>query len=172
MLNRIVQIGVGVLLLLLVACESAPPPKKVPPKEDLIQYNQQMAKKEGHQIEKYIERRGWDMTAPGTGLYYRIYQRGQGTETAKAGQHALVNFKVSLLDGSVVYSSKEKGAQEFLIERDDVESGLHEGIKYMHIGDKATLILPSHRAHGLLGDRNKIPPRSTVIYDLELLELR
>jgi FKBP-type peptidyl-prolyl cis-trans isomerase FkpA len=34
------------------------------------------------------------------------------------------------------------------------------------------MILPSHLAHGLLGDDNKIPPKASVIYELELLSLR
>jgi FKBP-type peptidyl-prolyl cis-trans isomerase FkpA len=40
------------------------------------------------------------------------------------------------------------------------------------VGDKAILILPSHLAHGLVGDENKIPPKASVIYELELLSLK
>jgi FKBP-type peptidyl-prolyl cis-trans isomerase len=49
---------------------------------------------------------------------------------------------------------------------------LHEGIQLLHVGDKAIFILPSHLAHGLLGDEDKIPPHSAVIYDIELLGIR
>ena len=55
---------------------------------------------------------------------------------------------------------------------DNVETGLHEGIKYMKVGEKAKMILPSHLAHGLIGDSKKIPPRSTIVYDIELLDLK
>jgi FKBP-type peptidyl-prolyl cis-trans isomerase FkpA len=55
---------------------------------------------------------------------------------------------------------------------DNVESGLHEGILYMNEGSKALLVIPSHLAHGLVGDMNKIPPKSTIVYDIELLELK
>jgi FKBP-type peptidyl-prolyl cis-trans isomerase len=52
-----------------------------------------------------------------------------------------------------------------------VESGLEEGILLLREGDKAKFILPPHLAHGLLGDDNKIPARSIIVYDLELLSL-
>jgi FKBP-type peptidyl-prolyl cis-trans isomerase len=41
----------------------------------------------------------------------------------------------------------------------------------MHVGDKMRFILPSHLAHGLTGDQSKIPPLSSVVYEIELLEL-
>ncbi len=52
-----------------------------------------------------------------------------------------------------------------------VESGIEEGILLLHKGDKARFILPPFRAHGLLGDRQKIPPRSIIVYELELKDL-
>jgi FKBP-type peptidyl-prolyl cis-trans isomerase len=41
----------------------------------------------------------------------------------------------------------------------------------MHVGDKARLILPPHLAHGLLGDENRIPARSIIVYEIELLDI-
>jgi FKBP-type peptidyl-prolyl cis-trans isomerase len=38
-------------------------------------------------------------------------------------------------------------------------------------GDKARFILPPHIAHGLLGDENRIPPRSVIVYEVELLNI-
>jgi FKBP-type peptidyl-prolyl cis-trans isomerase len=52
-----------------------------------------------------------------------------------------------------------------------VESGLEEGILLLQEGDKARFIMPPHLAHGLIGDRDKIPARATIIYDLELVSL-
>jgi FKBP-type peptidyl-prolyl cis-trans isomerase len=59
-----------------------------------------------------------------------------------------------------------------MIGKDNIESGLHEALQLMRIGDKMRFILPSHLAHGLIGDQTKIPPRASVIYEIELLELR
>ncbi len=134
--------------------------------------NRQMALEEDAEIEGYAQRQGWEMTKTGTGLRYMIYEEGPEGPAALEGQVATVHYEVSLTDGTIVYASSEQGARSFLIGQDNVESGIHEAIQYLKVGDKARVILPSHLAHGLTGDNDKIPPRSTVIYDLELLSLR
>lgn len=126
---------------------------------------------EERMILAYIERRSWPTTATGTGVHYYIYENGNGRK-AEEGLLAKVDYKVSLLTGEEVYSSEESGPKEFLIGQDNVESGLHEAIQLMKVGDRAHIVLSSHRAHGLMGDNNKIPPRSSVVYDLHLLGLR
>lgn len=139
--------------------------------DKLIEANKIYVKQESDEIDQYVAHKGWNMTKTGTGLRYMIVQKGNGNQ-AKSGQLAKVNYKISLMDGTVCYSSDSTGAREFVVEGDNVESGLHEGIQYMHVGDKAILILPSHLAHGLIGDENKIPPKASVIYELELLSLK
>lgn len=134
--------------------------------------NRQMMLEEDAVIEGYIERRGWNMTKTGTGVHYEVISSGPEGPTAKEGQVAVVTYEVSLIDGEVVYSSDEEGQRSFLIGQDNVESGIHEAITYLKKGDKARIILPSYRAHGLSGDNDKIPPRSTVIYELELIDVR
>jgi len=140
-------------------------------KEALIQANKMAMEKESIQIDSYIKRRNLNVTKTGTGLRYLIYKQGNG-EQAVNGKMAIVKYEVSLIDGTVCYSTKEKGPEEFKIGKDNVESGLHEGITYMHVGDKAKIIIPSHLAHGLAGDFHKIPVRSTIIYDIELVALK
>ena len=139
-------------------------------KEKLIDANIKYVKQESDEIDRYVEHKKWTMTTTGTGLRYMITKKGNG-ELAKPLQRAKVNYKISLLDGTVCYTSDSTGAKEFKIAQDNVESGLHEGIQYMHVGDKATFILPSHLAHGLVGDASKIPSHASVIYELELLSL-
>jgi FKBP-type peptidyl-prolyl cis-trans isomerase len=52
-----------------------------------------------------------------------------------------------------------------------VESGLHEAIQLLSPGDSALFIIPSYRAHGLVGDMEQIPMRSTVVYHIGLVRL-
>lgn len=140
-------------------------------KKPLMKINKKKVDLESDQIDAFIRRRGWQVTKSGTGLRYFIYEKGNG-DSARVGQIAKVDYVVTLLSGDTVYSTHESGPQSFVIEMDNVESGLHEGIQYLKEGDKAILILPSHLAHGLLGDRNKIPPRSSIVYNLELLKVQ
>ena len=141
-------------------------------KEPLINANKMYIKKESDEIDEYVKSHGLEIKITGTGLRYLIYKRSNKNEPAINGKYAKVNYKISLLNGTPCYSSDELGPKEFLIGHDQVESGLHEGIVFMNVGDKALFILPSHLAHGLVGDENKIPPRSTVVYDIELLAIK
>ena len=59
----------------------------------------------------------------------------------------------------------------FKIDKTDIESGVQEGIKKMKEGEKAVFIIPSHLAHGITGDNNKIPPITPLVVDVELLKL-
>lgn len=140
-------------------------------KEALINANKAAAEEESLQIDGYVKRRKLDVITTGTGLRYQIYKKGDG-EKAAIGKRAVVAYEVSLIDGRVCYSTKETGPEEFKIGSDRVESGLVEAICYMSVGDKARVIIPSHLAHGLVGDFEKIPVRSTIIYDIELIKLK
>ena len=95
-------------------------------------------------------------------------KKGKG-KTVLPGMEATITYKVKLLDGTLCYSSDSLGAKTFLVEQDNVESGLHEGIQKLREGDVAMFIIPSHLAHGLLGDESKIPTHASVIYEIELL---
>jgi FKBP-type peptidyl-prolyl cis-trans isomerase FkpA len=81
-------------------------------------------------------------------------------------------LKISLLDDTEVYKTAEDEVNEFVIDRTDIESGIHEGIKKMKVGEKAKLIIPSHLAHGLIGDLDKVPPLSVLIVDIHLVKLK
>ena len=140
-------------------------------REPLINANKLSVKRESDEIDQYVKFKGWDMITTGTGIRYMIYKHGDGA-LAKTGQQAKMNFKVSLLDGTLCYTSEKNGPKLFMIGQDHIEAGLHEAVTYMHAGDKAIIILPSHLAFGLTGDNSKIPPKATVLYDVELLSVR
>lgn len=153
--------------------EEAKPPaidmKKL--KDPLLQQNKGNVSTENAQIDGYVKRRKWPVKETGTGLRYWVYHTTQ-EEKAKPGKRALINFTITLINGDTCYSTLKSGPESFLIEQDYVESGLHEGVQKMRVGEKAKIIIPSYLAHGLVGDLKKIPPVSTIIYDIELLELQ
>lgn len=165
-----------VLFLVLVSCgnRDADKNKEINPalfKEQLVKVNKYELEKETDEINQYIKRNGWEMKSTGTGLRYLLLKKGDGSKP-RSGDFVKVNYKISLLDGTLCYSSDKNGAQEFKVEQDNVESGVHEAVLLMREGEKAKFILPSHMAHGLHGDENKIPPLSAIIVDMELLEIK
>lgn len=139
--------------------------------DSLLKENRRLARKEDRAIEDYIDRYGWDMERSGTGLRYMIEEEGNGKK-ARKGLLAKVDHRVELLTGELVYSSDSTGPKSFLIGKDDEVTGLHEGIQYMREGGEAVFIIPAHLAHGLLGDLERIPMHSALVYHIELLDLR
>ena len=140
-------------------------------KEPLLNANKIRVQKEDYEISQYIKRHKWKMEETGTGLRFQIYYHGEGNSATK-GLIAVINFKLNLLNGKECYSSEKDGTKEFLIGQGGVESGLEEGILLLQVGDKAKFILPSHLAHGLLGDNDKIPSHAVIIYDVELVRVK
>jgi FKBP-type peptidyl-prolyl cis-trans isomerase len=139
-------------------------------KEMLVRVNKYLVKKDVELIESYAKRRGWEMELTESGLFYQIFEKGNGIK-AENGKTATVAYKLSLLDGTLCYSSDEQGPKKFQLGHSTEESGLEQGILMMHEGDKARLILPPHLAHGLVGDENRIPARSIIVYEVELLDI-
>jgi FKBP-type peptidyl-prolyl cis-trans isomerase FkpA len=138
--------------------------------EMLLRVNKYLVKKDIELIESYSERRDWEMEVTESGLFYQIYEHGNG-EKALNGKKVTINYVVSLLDGTICYDSENLGSKEFVLGKSNEESGLEQGVLMMRVGDKARFIMPPHLAHGLLGDENRIPARSIIVYEVELLDV-
>ncbi len=141
--------------------------------EMLIEANRNLTKDQAFKIDQFCKHHNWPVVETGTGIRYYIYESGKG-KIAKPGTWALIDYEVRLLDSdtTLCYSSKEKGPIEFLVEMYNIESGLHEAITYMHVGDKAFIILPHYLAHGLVGNLDKIPSFASVLYKIHLLDVQ
>ncbi len=137
----------------------------------LLEANKQAVKVEDSQVEDFIHKNDWKMQKSGTGLRYMVYEKGAGKK-AEEGEVAVLEYSLQLINGDLIYSSNENGLKEFQIGKGRVEAGLEEGILLLREGDRAKFILPSHLAFGLLGDHDKIPPKSTIIYDVKLLKIK
>jgi len=172
MKNQFVLLGL-VLMMILVACSETEQPNVIPDwdQQKSTEMNKNLAIEEEIQIKLFLEQhKDWKMEKSGTGLQFFIYKEGEGS-IGMVGQTADVEMKITLLDGSVVFVTKKDHVDEFVIDKSEIESGIHEGIKKMKKGGKAKLIIPSHLAHGLIGDFEKIPPLSILVVDIHLLNL-
>lgn len=140
-------------------------------KEKSADFGKEMAKDEEVEIKLFLASHpDWKMQETGTGLRYFIYEHGDG-DSAKSGKLAEVNFRINLLDGKECYKTETGETERFEIDRSEIETGVQEGVKKMRVGDKAKFIVPSHLAHGLVGDMNKIPPLTTIVVDMQLLKI-
>jgi FKBP-type peptidyl-prolyl cis-trans isomerase FkpA len=137
----------------------------------LIQSHKEYLLQQEDEIKQYVKRHNYDMQRTQTGIYYMITEPGKG-EQAKMGEVATVAYTITLLDGTICYDTKEDGPKQFKIGEDEVESGVHEAVQLMHVGDKAMFIIPSNLANGLVGDKDKIPPGAVVIYNINLVAVK
>lgn len=136
--------------------------------ESLINANKEALSTEDEQINDLAARYNWKMTTTGTGLRYLIYQKGNGNQV-KARQQVSIRYELKLLTGETIASSAVSGIKTFTLGTGAVENGLEEALQLMNRGDKAKIIIPSHLAYGLTGDEDRIPPKATLVYDVELL---
>ncbi|GHV60559.1 hypothetical protein AGMMS49587_02250 [Spirochaetia bacterium] len=105
----------------------------------------------------------------GSGLQYEVIDSGGGKKPGK-GAIVRVNYEGTLTDGTVFDSTWERNeAAEFPLDR--VIPGWDEGIRLMGVGDHFIFYIPSGLAYGEQGAGEVIPPFSTLIFKVELLEI-
>lgn len=137
--------------------------------ELFVKANQQVIQKENDEMDFYVKSHKMSFIKTNSGIRYYVYKPSAKGDSIKEGNEIKMNFKLSLLDGTECYNSKTTGAKTFIVGHEDLESGIHKGVQFLKRGDKALFLIPSHLAHGLLGDMNKIPPQMPIIYDVEVL---
>lgn len=136
-----------------------------------MEANQMISQHERELINEFVHRKQWDMTETGTGVRYGIYYSEDGVEI-ESGDIVELEYTLELLDGTLISKTEEGETETVLVDKDIVESGLHEALKHLHQGDRAKVIIPSHMAFGLTGDLDKIPGFSTLVYDLKIIDVR
>ncbi|GBD87883.1 putative FKBP-type peptidyl-prolyl cis-trans isomerase [bacterium BMS3Abin03] len=106
-----------------------------------------------------------------SGLQYAIVKPGEGPD-AKDGNIVTVNYSGYLQDGTKFDSSVERDEPfSFVLGSKQVIPGWDEGIKFGNKGSKLRLVIPPELGYG---DMNvgKIPPKSTLIFDIEILDIK
>ena len=107
-----------------------------------------------------------------SGLRYQFIQRGSGKK-AENGKTVAVHYEGSLENGKVFDSSyPRKKPIEFRLGQGQVIEGWDEGIALLQVGDKARFVIPSDLAYGPSGAGGVIPPHATLIFDVELMDVK
>ncbi|GAA4276472.1 peptidylprolyl isomerase [Aquimarina mytili] len=113
---------------------------------------------------------GFDKTD--SGLRYKIIQKGDGVKAEK-GKTVSVHYKGSLPDGTVFDSSfKRNQPIDFPLGMGHVIPGWDEGIALLQVGDKARFVIPPYLGYGEAGAGGVIPPNATLIFDVELVNVK
>lgn len=138
--------------------------------EKLVDANRILVKRDKQKIKGHIDRQGWNMKESGTGLWYEILYAAMG-DSIKTDMLISFDYNITLLDGTLLYSSNNDGKKKFVAGKGDVVSGLQQGILLLTEGSSARFILPPHLAHGLTGDGERIPARAILVYSVENIRI-
>lgn len=97
---------------------------------------------------------------------------GAGAE-AVSGKRVSVHYTGKLEDGTKFDSSVDRGTPfEFILGAGMVIKGWDQGVAGMKVGGKRTLTIPSDLAYGDRGVPGAIPPKATLVFDVELLDVK
>ena len=108
-----------------------------------------------------------------SGLLYVERNPGTGNSTPGSGQEVIVHYDGRLLDGTPFDSSYQRGAPfTFRLGSGAVIQGWDEAFLTMKKGERRTLIIPYWLAYGLGGRPPAIPPRATLVFEVELIDFR
>ena len=111
------------------------------------------------------------MITTASGLKYQVLKKGTGTVSPKATDTVNVHYHGTLLDGTVFDSSVERG-QPISFPLNGVIPGWTEGVQLMKVGDKFKFEIPPNLAYGANSPSPKIPPNSTLVFEVELLAIQ
>ncbi|ACH38129.1 peptidylprolyl cis-trans isomerase, FKBP-type [Citrifermentans bemidjiense Bem] len=106
-----------------------------------------------------------------SGLSYQDLKEGHGAKVVN-GKKVLVQYTGWLQDGTKFDSSLDRNKPiTFTLGKGEVIRGWDEGIKTMRAGGKRRLIIPPVLAYGDKGSGSKIPPKATLVFDVEVLDV-
>jgi FKBP-type peptidyl-prolyl cis-trans isomerase len=105
-----------------------------------------------------------------SGLQYKVLKEGKGAKP-KATDTVSVNYRGTLTDGTEFDSSaKHGGPVEFPVNQ--VIPGWTEAMQLMPVGAKWQLVIPPDLAYGMQGRGEHIGPNSTLVFEVELLDIK
>lgn len=107
-----------------------------------------------------------------SGLIIEELEVGTGA-LAQSGQDVLVHYTGWLTDGTKFDSSKDRGQPfAFSLGQGMVIPGWDEGVAGMNVGGRRKLTIPPQLGYGAYGAGGVIPPNATLVFEVDLLDLR
>jgi gliding motility-associated peptidyl-prolyl isomerase len=86
------------------------------------------------------------------------------------GDEIVLTYEIKNLQDSILYSKEEIGIRNYLVDKEELITGLQDGIKLMKEGEIATFLFPSYKAYGYTG-YDKIKPNEPLIYTVQIIKI-
>jgi FKBP-type peptidyl-prolyl cis-trans isomerase FklB len=136
------------------------------------QYIAQISDKNKQDGEAYLNenKKKEGVTVLPSGLQYKVIKKGLGGDKPTLFDTVKIHYKGNFIDGNVFDSSYDRGQPQVLpVNR--VIQGWSEALQLMGVGDTLQLFIPHYLAYGEHGFGPHIGPNSTLVFEVELLEI-
>ncbi|RZN81501.1 MAG: gliding motility-associated peptidyl-prolyl isomerase GldI [Winogradskyella sp.] len=164
-----------ILASLFLGCKS---PEARPPEvvnsgsfiKESVERNKALNKIEREKIQKVIASfSNRTFISSENGFWYHYNSKVENDSiTPQFGDRIAYTFNISDLDGNEIYSESDIGTQYYTMDKEELFSGLREGLKLMKATESITFIFPSQKAYGYYGDDNRIGTNVPLICNVTI----
>lgn len=123
-----------------------------------VERNKKLNAKEKAFIENLMKQQEQDYIASESGFWYYYNNKieNDSLTTPDFGDVINYNYNIKDINGDLIYSTEEIKTQTYAMDKEELFTGLREGLKLMKSGETVTFLFPSQKAYGYYGDENKI----------------
>lgn len=171
MMNKIFYLAV--MLLIFVGCKSPEARKPISVKtgsfiDASVERNKKLNAKEQASIQKFLSEKKIEYNASQSGFwyYYNVKTEVDSLKTPSFGNIVSFNYSVKALNGALIYSKDDIKTQSYVMDQEELFTGMREGLKLMKTGETVTFLFPSQKAYGYYGDQNKIGTNMPLICEV------
>jgi len=139
-----------------------------------VERNKKMIAKEEEDIKAIIENDTVNEILNSEHGFWYYFNKKNTIEEEKADFGDIVEYEYDIkdLNGNTIYSKDELGKQTYQMDKEELISGLREGLKLLNEGETATFYFPSHKAYGYYGDLNRIGTNMPIISTVTVLNIK
>jgi len=166
----------GVITMAYVSCKSPEARKPISVKtgsfiDASVERNKKLNEKEKALFEALMTsnpNNEYIASQSGFWYYYNTKSEIDSLITPDFGDIITFNYNVKTPDGNLVYSKENLNTQNYAMDKQELFTGLREGLKLMKTGETVTFLFPSQKAYGYYGDNNKIGTNTPLICEVTI----
>jgi gliding motility-associated peptidyl-prolyl isomerase len=166
-----------VLIIVIASCSTPTPRKPIVRKtstflKESIERNKVINQVEEQALLDYIHNDSLNtyITSP-NGFWYRYNTKSSlVTKLPVKGDEIMYAFEIKDVNNEILYTKEELGDRNYLVDREELISGLQEGLKLMKEGEEVLFLFPSYKAYGYSGYK-KIAGNQPLVYTVEVKKI-
>ena len=165
----------GILILVLMSCGGPEPRRPIKVKsgsffKESVERNKALLSQEETIIQRIIEKDSLhEYVASPSGFWYYFDTKNDSSRYfPKTNDQILFSYDLRSLDNDTIYTTQEIGPTSYVVDKEQLFTGLQNAVKLLKINEKATFLFPSLQAYGYHVDGDRIGPRTPLKSTIEL----